>query len=175
MAADRKLDIFRVLAAADVKDRSFYENLTEDEVKALAPFIVARWMSGTPSAGQVYFINELFNPFVFSLGNHKQLLWYLLTVCSSGKKQRYSWNALPGKKSTSKPNAVRVVKEYFKYSTADAVNALVMLSGTDILDMAEELGWQPDEIAKLKKELKTMTTPERINVPDVSPNSLLDF
>lgn len=176
MAADRKLDIFRVLAAADVKDRSFFENLTEEEVKAFAPFIVGRWMSGTSSAGQVYFLNELFNPFVFSLGNHKQLLWYLLTVCSSGKKQRYTWNALPGKKNTSKPNAVRVVKEYFKYSTTDATEVLSMLTRGDLLTMAEELGWQPDEISKLKKEVKGDGSDEKeTSVPVEKPSRLIEF
>lgn len=175
MPVNRKLDMFRVLAAADVKDRSFYENLTDDEAKAFVPFVVARWMSGTSYAGQVYFINELFNPFVFSLGNHKQLLWYLLTVCSSGKKQRYSWNALPGKKNTSTPNAVRVVKEYFKYSTSDAQRALALLSGVEILGMAGDLGWQADELTKLKKELKVLNTPEPTNPPVHSVNSLIDF
>lgn len=173
---NRKLDIFRVLAAADGKDRSFYETLTEDEVKAFAPFIVARWMSGTSSARQVYFINELFNPLVFSLGNHKQLLWYLLTICGSGKKQRYTWNALPGKKNTSKPTAVRVVKEYFKYSTTDATEVLSMLTRTDLLTMAEELGWQPDEVSKLKKEVKSDSSNEtKPSTPVEKPSRLIEF
>lgn len=176
MAAERKLDIFRVLDAVNAKDVEFFSKLTEEEAKALTPFVVARWMSGTSSAGQVYLINEFFNPYVFSLGNHKQLLWYLMTICNIGKKQRYVWNPLPSKKNTSKPTATRVVKEYYHYSTTDAVQVLPMLSRDDLLCMAEELGWQPDEISKLKKEVKSSKTDD---VPETTPTKnakrLLEF
>lgn len=158
MAAERKLDIFRVLDAVNAKDITFFEKLTEEEAKAFVPFVVTRWMSGTSSAGQVYLITEFLNPYAFSLGNHKQLLWYLMTICNVGKKQRYVWNPLPGKKNTSKPTATRVIKEYYNYSTTDAVEVLPMLSREDLLSMAEELGWQPDEISKLKKEVKSSKT-----------------
>lgn len=173
--AERKLDIFRVLAAVDAKNRSFYESLTEEEIKGLTPFVVARWLSGTSQAGQVYFINELFNPFAFALCNHKQLLWYLLTICGSGKKQRYVWNTLPGKKNTTRPQAVHVVKQYLKYSTSEAMSVLQILSDKDILNMAEEMGWQPEELSKLKKELKIKNVTENTPVTSPPTTSLLDF
>jgi hypothetical protein len=158
MASERKLDIFRVLEAINDKDVGFLDKLTEEEAKAFVPFVVQRWLSGTPSAKQVFFINELLNPFVFSLQGHKKLLWDLMTICSPGKQQRYAWNALPSKKNTSKPTAVKVLQEYYGYSSTDAVNVLDLLSRQNLLDMAEELGWQNDEIAKIKKEVKE--TPE---------------
>ena len=97
---ERKLDIFRVLKNADLKNVDFFGKLTEEEQKAFQPFLVARWLSGTYSARQIYFINEIVNSLVFSLPNHKQLLWQLLTICTSGKQQRYIWNKLPSKVST---------------------------------------------------------------------------
>ena len=175
MATERKLDIFRVLAAADNKDTTFYDKLTVEEEKAFVPLVVARWMSGTSSAKQVYFLNELVNPFVFSLSNHKQLLWDLLTICNVGKKQRYVWNALPGKKNTSKPTAARVVKEYYGYSMSEAVNALPMFTREDLITLAEELGWQSEDIAKIKKEVKA--SPNLSTQPEAAPdtNNLLEF
>lgn len=168
MAAERKLDIFRVLDAVNAKDVALFEKLTEDEAKAFVPFVVTRWMSGTSNAGQVYLINEFLNPYVFSLGSHKQLLWYLMTICNVGKKQRYAWNPLPGKKNTSKPTATRVIKEYYNYSTTDAVEVLPMLTREDLLSMAEDLGWQPDEVSKLKKEVKSNKTDD---VPESLPSN----
>lgn len=173
MAAERKLDIFRVLEAASTKDVDFYVNLTEQEEKALAPFVVQRWMSGTSSASQVYFINELLNPFVFTLANHKQLLWYLFTACGSGKKQKFSWSPLPGKKNTTKPLATQVVMEYYNYSTREAVDVLSMLTRSTLIGMAEDLGWQPDEISKLKKEVKGED--KTVDAPVNKPSRLIEF
>ena len=157
MASERKLDIFRVLEAINDKDIAFIDKLTEEEAKAFVPFVVQRWLSGTSSAKQVYFINELLNPFVFSLQGHKKLLWSLMMVCSPGKQQRYSWAALPSKKNTSKPTAAKVLQEYYGYSAVEAVNVLDMLTRQHLIDMAEELGWQQEDIAKIKKEVKQDT------------------
>ena len=149
-----KLDIFRVLNALNEKNVGFYGKLTVEEQKAFQPFLVMRWMSGTSDARQVYFINEFVNPFAFSLPNHKELLWQLLVLSNSGKQQRYTWNKLPASANSPKPASVKVVAEYFKYSLKDAAEALLVLSHQDIVDLAGELGIQPDEIAKIKKEFK---------------------
>jgi hypothetical protein len=149
-----KLDIFRVLNAANNKDANFFRNLTEEEQKAFMPFLIARWMSGTTDARQIYFINELMNSFTFSLQQHKELLWYLITICNSGKPQRYTWNKLPAKSTPSRPTSAKAVMEFFGYSTRDANEALLVLTRDEVLDMAEDLAFQPDEIAKIKKEFK---------------------
>lgn len=154
MTTERKLDIFRVLAAADAKDIDFLSKLSQDEIKALQPFLVMRWMSGTPSALQIMMINEVLNPYAFSLATHKELLWQLLVAANSGRKQRYVWNKLPAKATTSKPVSVKVLREYYHYSTADAVDAANVLTKVDILDLAEELGYQPEDLTKIRREYK---------------------
>jgi hypothetical protein len=151
---ERKLDIFRVLDAADAKDEEFFRKLTDEERKGLQPFLISRWMSGTSNAAQIVLINEFLNPYAFSLTRHKELLWQLLTVVNSGRRQRYVWNKLPAKRESGKPNALRAVREYYKYSTRDAVDALEILSRDQVINLAEQLGWQPDDIAKIKRELK---------------------
>ena len=157
---ERKLDIFKVLDATNAKDAEFVTRLTDEERKELQPFLVARWMSGTYDASQVSLINEFVNPYSFSLTTHKQLLWQLLTVCNSGKKQRDVWNKLPGKRETGRPNAIKCVMQYFGYSIAHAADAMEILTRTQILDMAEQLGWQPDDIAKIRRELKASDDPD---------------
>lgn len=154
MAAERKLDIFRVLNAADGKQEGFYEKLTEEERKEFQPFLVARWMSGTFNASQVVIMNEFMNPYSFSLTNHKQLLWQLLTICNSGKSQRYTWNKLPARRESGRPNAIKAVREYFGYSTREAVDALDVLKRADVINIAEQLGWQSEDIAKIRREIK---------------------
>ena len=154
MAQERKLDIFRTLNHIDRKDQNFYGDLSEEEKKGFLPVIVARWMSGTSDAKQVYILNEIVNPYVFSLHTHKELLYQLMTVCTSGRTKRYFWNKTASNKQTNLPETIEVIKEYFGYSTSHARDALKLLSKADILDCAEQLGRQKDEIAKITKELK---------------------
>jgi hypothetical protein len=150
--ATPKLDIFRVLNALNERDINFFAKLTEEEQKAFQPFLVQRWMSGTSDARQVYFINALANPYVFTLPNHKQLLWYLLVVANSGKSQRYVWNKLPAGSTSPKPLSTKIVAQYFNYSMKEAGEAVHALSKNDILNIAVDLGMQPDELSKIKKE-----------------------
>lgn len=174
--ATPKLDIFRVLNAANDKNVNFYRNLTEEEQKAFMPFVVARWLSGTNDARQVIFIGELLNGFTFTLQQHKELLWYLITICSSGRRQKYTWNKLPGQTVASKPMAVQVLMEYYGYSTAQANEALPLLDKEDVIAMAEELSYQTDELTKLKKEFKVSTDEPVTKTNKKTPsNDLLDF
>ena len=105
-----KLDIFRVLNHTSRKDISFFNQLTEEEQKAYQPLVVMRWLTGTTDARQIYFINELVNPFVFSLPNHKQLLYNLMTTCTTGTPQRYYWNKTLSKKTTGTPATISVIR-----------------------------------------------------------------
>lgn len=150
-----KLDIFRVLGRISNKDTEFYKSLTEEEQKALAPLVVMRWLSGTRSAQQIYFLNELVNPFVFSMAKHKELLVDLMTVCAPGRTQRYYWNKAKGKRTSSTPTVVDVIRDYYGYSTTEAMEALPLLTDEDVLWYADELGRQPDEVKLIKKELKS--------------------
>lgn len=149
-----KLDIFNILDRVSRKDSTFLSTLSEEEVKALQPFLIQRWLSGTSDARQIYFLNEVVNSYIFTLPKHKELLWQLMTICTTGKATRYTWNKLPGSTTTSKPIATRTVSEYFNYSKRDAVSALQLLSMEDVLQYAVELGTQKDDLAKIKKEMK---------------------
>lgn len=151
----RKLDIFKVLSGISTKDTEFYHRLSDEERKGFLPIVVARWLSGTSNAKQVYFINELVNPFIFSLHKHPELLFDLMTLCGPGKSQRYYWNKTVSNKSTKHPIMISVIREYFGYNTMQAKEALPLLSKDDILEYAEDLGKQKDEMTKLKKELRT--------------------
>ena len=149
-----KLDIFQTLTSISRKNQDYYFNLTEEEQKAFQPLVVERWLTGTRDARQVYFINELVNPFVFSLANHKSLLYKLMTVCTSGQSGRYYWNKALSKKSSSTPIAISCIKQYYDYNTLHAIEALPLLTNEQILDIAEDLGKQKEDITKLKRELK---------------------
>jgi hypothetical protein len=148
-----KLDIFDLLAKLnDPKAGDIYAQLTEDEKKGFAPLIVMRWMSGTSDERQIMMLNEFVNPYVFALGKHPHLLMQLLQVASSKTSKRYSWLGIKNKKKNVE--ATRVVEEYYEMTPREVATLNPFPPEAEVLKMAEELGWQKDEIAKLKKEYK---------------------
>lgn len=171
-----RVDIFRVLGAANEKQRNFFNELTPEEQKALQPFLVMRWMSGTSTPLQIMMINEYPNRYVFPLQQHKSLLWNLLVSSNSGKKQKYVWNKLPAKIDPSRPMCTKVLMQYYKYSTKEAVEALRMLTREDVLQLAEELGMQQEDISKIKKEIKGSDTDEPVKAPKKNiADDLMEF
>lgn len=153
MKPNYKFDIFKILERISVKDKEFVNSLTEEDLKSLQPLVLMRWMSGTTDIRQIYFLNELANPMIFSLGRHKKLLLDILMISSSGKNKRYVWNKAKNNKKTSMPHTIEVIKKYFGYSTLQSKEALQLLKDEDIFAYAAYLGIQIPEIKAIQKEL----------------------
>lgn len=149
---ERKLDIFDVLSKLDTKKFDYLTSLPEAQQKAFMPLVVMRWMSGTKDPRQITFLNEFVNPYVFQFTKDRDLMFKLMASCSDGRKHRYVWNKKTPQSST--PNSLKVIKQYFNYSTREAKMVLDDLNNNDIMQFAEELGFQKEEINNLKKELK---------------------
>jgi len=149
-----KLDIFKTISNISKKDVGYYALLGDDEKKQFAPVVVMRWLTGTTNKAQIYYINELVNPYVFSLTKHNELIYKLMTICSPGKEYRYSWCNKKSKKTTKTPESINVICEFFGYSVLHAIDSLPLLSNSDIVSYAEQLGKQKTTITKIKKELK---------------------
>jgi hypothetical protein len=149
-----KLDIFQLLGKINNPNSGdIYETLTDDEKKGFAPLVVMRWLSGTKDVRQLMALNHFVNPYIFTLAKHPHLLMQLMQVASSKTGGRNQWLGI---KAGSKRNPLtqEVVKLYFGYSSRELNKLTVLPSEEDLVSMAEELGWQKDEISKLKKEFK---------------------
>jgi predicted house-cleaning noncanonical NTP pyrophosphatase (MazG superfamily) len=152
MATKFSLDIFKVLSDIDRGDLTLYRKLSDDEKKGFPPLVVMRWMTGTSDQAQIVSLNTFANRFIFPLGKHPELLAQLLSACSSKQQRRYGWLGIKsGKKKTLSRQAVQ---EYLEYSSQEMRKLEELPPDDEIIEMAEALGWQKDEIAKLKKELK---------------------
>ena len=154
MAKERSLDICVLLAQIDRKNYDIWDKLTEEQRKELAPLVVMRWMAGMSDPVQLIFLNEIVNPTVFPLGTLKELLLKLLTVCSNGRNKRYQWinYKLTGEKKSKL--SVKLIGDHYGMSQKDAEDARRLFESDEILELAEMHGYQKDEIAALKKELK---------------------
>lgn len=155
MAKERifKLDIFSLLGSINSsRSGDIYSNLSDDEKKGFAPLVVMRWMTGTSDERQIMMLNEFVNPYVFPLGKHPHLLMHALHVASSKQSKRYAWLGVKGGKKSTLAN--KAISEYFDYSTREVNLLSPRPSNAEIMQMAEELGWQKEEVVKLKKELE---------------------
>lgn len=155
MKKEYALDIFKLLGQLDSRDRAIWPKLSEAERDGVAPLVIMRWLSGTGDADQIMMLNELVNPVVFALADHKELQLQLLATANNGRRKRYHWQA--SMKSARKNKLViKALVEYFDCSEREAALqlALVTTSPELIIAWAETLGWQADELTALKKELK---------------------
>ncbi len=153
MAKERKLEIFPFLTKLSTKDWEYYEALDDDQKKEVSPYVIMRWLSGVSDARQVFFLNVAVNPYAFSLQKHKGLLIKLMTICTSGRKQRCKWIKMAKRKKPSS-KIIDLVKSYFSYSSVEAEEALPLLDDETLLEYAKQLAYQPEEIKQLKRDLK---------------------
>lgn len=150
---DGKLNIFDILGAIDSQNIEYYRDLSPEERKQIVPFVLMQWLSCTPDKQQIVLLNEIVNGRVFQLNKHPELLFYLLTLCTSGKRKRYAWKKAPHK-TTSFPKAVKVLKDALGYSTECTMECLSLYTNNDVIHYATRLGYQSDFIKDLTTELK---------------------
>jgi hypothetical protein len=106
------LDMFkRVLPALDTRNKTLYENLTEEEMKGFSPWLVQRYLSSAESANNAiiehYLImtNEIVNV-NFSEVKDPEMTWKLMSMVGIGKTLKHPYIA-PGGGKRKKKNAFR--------------------------------------------------------------------
>ena len=146
-----KLDIFKVIDRITSKDWGYWDTLTEEEQKALEPWVIQQWLSGVNDGLQVFLINEIVNSSVKDLGAHKELL-YKLMCCSTTSKKRCKW--MKKKPMSNYPKALNVLCEYLGESKRICKDYFSSYTNAELITISEYLGYQKDEVAAVKKELK---------------------
>lgn len=106
------LDMFkRVLPALDTRNKTLYENLTEEEQKGFSPWLVQRYLSSAESANNAiiehYLImtNDIVNT-NFSEVKDPEMTWKLMSMVGIGKSLKHPYIA-PGGGKRKKKNAFR--------------------------------------------------------------------
>lgn len=147
-----KIDIFKVLNKINTKQFRFYDELTDEELKSVHPYVLMKWMGGTQDPQQILVLNHFANPYIFPLAKHKELLLEVLVACSPGTNRRYKW--VKQKKSSSLPSTINVIRRFFGYSTSKSIDVLPLLQNEDIISYGEQLGLSKEQMQKVKRELK---------------------
>ena len=151
-----KLSIANEMAAFDLKDRNFFDDLNEEEKKKFAPFLMIRWGAAVDGdlASQVRYLmatNENLNTHFFDIRStdHKKLHWLMATTVSPGEGKKYHKWLAPAKKDKTNSKGEKVLEELFPHLKLDDIKLLAKLNDKDnIKSLARKHGWTDERIRK---------------------------
>ena len=151
-----KLSINNEMAQLDMKNRRFYDELTDEERKKFSPYLMMKYsasVEGNPDLQAWYLMaaNERINLHFFDLNRHPKLQWLSCTSASPGMgRQRHYWLAAK-KKDGSNSKFVKFLTKLNPEMKQDEIELLAQINTEkEIKDYARSLGMSDAEI---KKEL----------------------
>ena len=154
MAKKPQIPLADVMLAIDRKNRSWYDNLNDEQKKAFSAWMMMRYASsvqGGNAASYLFMVNECVNKNFMDLSKHPELQWLLFTLCGSGKKEFHPYIKPPT--SRKKKNKVgEWLSEQYPLMKADEINMLMEINDTEDFKMlAQEAGMTDKEIKELFK------------------------
>jgi hypothetical protein len=157
-----KLDIKNEMRQFDLKNRNFYDELSDEEKKKFAPFLMIRWGSALYSNNsdlQAYYLmstNKHLNKDFFSINGtqHKKLQWLIATTVSPGKEVLQTVGGIPNhqwisNKKPKDPNskAMDFLRGIHPHLKDDELKLMVEINDrADIENLAREHGWDDKRI-----------------------------
>lgn len=117
----------------DSKNRNFYDELSDEERKKFATFLMIRWgssVSGSSDLQTVYleYCNENLNKHFFALHKHPKLQWLMATTVSPGLgAQRHNWIA-PKKKEGGTSTHRKQLAEIFPNMKQDELDIMAKIN-----------------------------------------------
>lgn len=137
------MNIQHVLSRVNAGDYEFFQNMTDDEVKELSPYVLTLWLRGARTNRREHTImTEIFvNRKLFQLQKHPRLLYMLACHANSGMgDSRYSFEK--DVKLKSKP--IKLIMRELECSH----DAALMYEGLFTDDDIKELEKKYEEVDK---------------------------
>ena len=152
-----KLNINNEMRQFDLKNRGFYDELTDEERKKFSNFLMLRWGSAVNHSNrdlQEYYVistNQNMNRNFFDLGKHPKLQWLLATCVSPNMgAHKHEWIAFKGKASKNKrANFLGTLYPTMKMSDLELMAN--EMTDDNVKLLLRDLGW---EDKKIKEALK---------------------
>lgn len=150
------LQINDEMRAYDRKDRSYYDNFTDEDRKKFSTYLMLRYGASVTGSGdlQAYYllaVNERVNKNFFDLNKHTKLQWLMCTTVSPGMgAQSHYWLGTKKKEGNSK--ASKFLAKLYPNLKQDELDVLVAINDTKSLKLlGQKLGMDDKTI---KKELE---------------------
>ena len=127
------------MAEFDLKNRKFYDELTDEERKKFSNYLMIRWGScvqGSRDLQEFYLIscNERLNKRFFDINRHPRLQWLTATTVSPGLgTHRHQWIA-PRKKEAGASAIRKQLTELYPHLKDDELDLLAKITTKKDLD-----------------------------------------
>jgi hypothetical protein len=134
-----KLSIGNEMRQLDLKNRSFYDELTDEEKKKFSTYLMVRWGSSVQGSRELqeYYVqstNHYLNKHFFALSRHPKLQWLAATAVSPGMgSHRHNWIA-PKKKESGSNTIKKQLSELFPNLKQDEIELLAAITDKKELD-----------------------------------------
>lgn len=150
-----KLSLNNELAQIDLKNRGFYDELSDEEKKKFGPYVMLKYaanVEGDPDLQEWYLrvTNERVNKGFFEMDKKAQ--WLAITTVSPNMgKFRHYWLASKKKEGNTNNKAIKFLANQFPAMKMDEVELLASTNTIkELKDYARSLGMSDSDI---KKEL----------------------
>jgi len=123
----------------DLKNRSFYDELTPEERKKFSTFLMIRWGSSIQASRELqeYYVqstNHYLNKNFFSLSRHPKLQWLMATAVSPGLgTHRHQWIA-PKKKEGGDSAIRKQLAEMYPHLKDDELDLMAKITTKKEID-----------------------------------------
>ena len=130
-----KLHISNEMRQLDLKNRNFYDDLTDEERKKFSNYLMIRWGSaveGSPDLQEFYLvaINQRFNKNFFAINKHPKLQWLTATSASPGVGSvKHNWIGTK-KKNTGNSKIKKALMELYPTAKEDEIELLTSMTDT---------------------------------------------
>ena len=145
------LEIKYEMQAYDRKDRSYYDNFTDEDRKKFSTYLMLKYGANVSGSGdmQAYYLmatNERVNKNFFDLGKHPKLQWLSCTTVSPAMgNQFHYW--LKGKKKEGDNKSQKFLAKLYPNMKSDEIELMAKINDKrDIADMARNLGFDDKSI-----------------------------
>ena len=146
-----KLNIRNEMRQFDLKNRKFYDELTDEERKKFSNFLMLRWGSSIRSNGDLakYYIlsmNQQVNKNFWSLNKHPKLQWLLMTCVSPDMGvYDHEWIAFKGKAAKNKRALLLAdLNPTLKEDEAELLSDIT--TDAELTLQLKDLGWDDKKI-----------------------------
>lgn len=156
--AEEKLKLNDILGAVDLGAINVWDDLTEEQKKSVAFFLLNRYVSHVKTSNtdlaEHYLIltNELMNKNFYEVYKHPKLMWQLMCSCGheSKKIHYHEWMGLKRKKDGSS-KTVKVLAEIYPNAKMEDVELLAtQLDKKQLKQLMKDHGWEDKKINELK-------------------------
>lgn len=137
MSNKKSGDLFGFLNKMNQGDYDYVDQMSNEEIKALAPFVLLMWCNGakTHTVEHTIMTDAICNDKVFSLSRHPRLLLKLFVAANEGfGGDRYAFKKATG---ADKSSVTKLICEHYQCTYQEAKDYQAILSEDDIKKLKE--------------------------------------